>query len=223
MILRDLLDEVRFGNTSHLCVAIHGDDNFLANYDAGKYWELTCGNWHEGSSSEAAPTIPEVIMNSEVLEVDASPNLRDIYFNLGKLYGKSSDTTVILVEAPDESVFDAEAYWSENDKNWPTVPMNEDCFHEWAYNITKSKWDEILAMEDDNYKLSMAVGNIPYIGIDTLKKYPDEDIEALAKENPSNADILRLARDIARKISNLAEMAALLHLQGFDSAFKNHL
>ena len=66
MKLREVLDEVRFGNTAQLCVAIMGDYDFLDNYEEGKYWRLPAGNWEDGSESKACPAIPEEIMESEV-------------------------------------------------------------------------------------------------------------------------------------------------------------
>ena len=62
MTLRNFLDEVRYGNTARLCVAIKGDYDFLDNYEEGKYWELPAGNWENGSKSEACPAIPKEIM-----------------------------------------------------------------------------------------------------------------------------------------------------------------
>ena len=53
MNLREFLDKVRFGNTARLCVAIKGDNDFLDNYEEGKYWELPAGNWDKGSESRA--------------------------------------------------------------------------------------------------------------------------------------------------------------------------
>ena len=67
MKLREFLDEVRFGNTARLCVAIKGDYDFLDNYEEGKYWELPAGNWEDGSNSEACPAIPEEIMDVQGL------------------------------------------------------------------------------------------------------------------------------------------------------------
>lgn len=132
MTLREFLDNVRFGNVSRLCIATPGKDDFLQNYDEGRYWELPSGNWADGSNSTIEPEFPDEMMSAEVIEIDASPNLRDIYANLGRLGSNSRDTTVILVRAP--RVFDEDAYWEEEDTWEPTVSMD---MHEWAYNISK--------------------------------------------------------------------------------------
>ena len=128
MKLREVLDEVRFGNTAQLCVAIMGDYDFLDNYEEGKYWKLPAGNWEDGSESEACPAIPEEIMESEVIEIDASPNLRTVYGKLGEHYGSSLDTTVIMVRNWN---FDSDSYWNEDNLNEIPAGSHEGYSHEW--------------------------------------------------------------------------------------------
>lgn len=210
MILRDFLDEVRFGNVSRLCVAEYGNSGFLDNYDAGKYWELTCGNWENGSESEASPEIPEAIMEAEVREVCASPNLDAIYANLGNLGSDSRDTAVILVDA----CYSTDSYWTEDNMN--PHPISD----EWSYNISEAVWDEINDMEYNWGKLTYAIGNIPYYGIDNLKSLTEEDFKNC---NPNDEEILRLSQKIASKISTIKELASLLELAGFGNAFNSRL
>ena len=144
MKLREFLDEVRFGNAARLCVAIKGDYDILDNYEEGKYWELPAGNWEDGSASEACPAIPEEIMEAEVDEIDASPNLRTVYGKLGEHYGTSLDTTVIMVKAWN---FDADNYWNEDNLNEVPVGCAEGYSSEWPYAISSDLWEEIEGRE----------------------------------------------------------------------------
>jgi len=213
MKLREFLDEVRFGNTARLCVAIKGDYDFLDNYEEGKYWELPAGNWEDGSESEACPAIPDEIMDAEVDEIDASPNLQTVYRKLGSLHGNSLDTTVIMVKAWD---FDAETYWTEDKLNEPVADLDCVCGNEWVYHISREKYEEICDMGD--YRtVSTALCCLPYIGIDTIKCYEEEDF---AEMNEYEAEIYRMAQKIAPKIDNLKEMLSLIQLFQGVNAFR---
>lgn len=213
MTLREFLDEVTFGNAARLCVAVKGEDDFLDNYEEGKYWELPAGNWENGSNSKACPVIPEKIMEAEVAEVDASPNLRYVYKHLGELYGHSLDTTVILVDAWD---FDAESYWEENELNPIPVRCVEDYNTEWPYAISTDLWEEIQDMTDNCQLLSQAIYNIPLVGIQTITEYSEEDFE---KMDAYSSQLMRLGQKIAMKVSRLDEVLALLQLTGTASTF----
>ena len=213
MKLREFLDEVRFGNTARLCVAIKGDYDFLDIYEEGKYWELPAGNCENGSESEACPAIPDEIMDAEVDEIDASPNLRTVYGKLGEHYGTSLDTTVIMVKAWN---FDADNYWNEDNLNEVPVGCAEGYSSEWPYAISTDLWEEIQAMERDWQKLNLAIYNIPFVGINTIKNYSEEDFDDM---DDRSSEILRLAQKIAMKVSGLNEVLALLQLTGTGSAF----
>lgn len=213
MTLREFLDEVTFGNAARLCVAVKGEDDFLDNYEEGKYWELPAGNWENGSNSKACPVIPEKIMEAEVAEVDASPNLRYVYKHLGELYGHSLDTTVILVDAWD---FDAESYWEEKELNPIPVRCVEDYNTEWPYAISTDLWEEIQDMTDNCQLLSQAIYNIPLVGIQTITGYSEEDFE---KMDAYSSQLMRLGQKIAMKVSRLDEVLALLQLTGTASTF----
>lgn len=215
MTLREFLDQVRFGNVSRLCIATAGKEDFLQNYEEGRYWELPSGNWADGSNSTIEPELPEEMMRAEVIEIDASPNLRDIYANLGRLGSQSRDTTVILVRAP--GVFDEDAYWAEEETWEPTVSMD---MHEWAYNISKEKWTAICKLESNWPVQQMAVYNLLDIGLETIKEYTEEDFENM---DDDDAKILRLAREIALKIDNDKEALAVFELAGVGSAFAKRL
>ena len=213
MTLREFLDEVTFGNAARLCVAVKGEDDFLDNYEEGKYWELPAGNWENGSNSKACPVIPEKIMEAEVAEVDASPNLRYVYKHLGELYGHSLDTTVILVDAWD---FDAESYWEEKELNPIPVRCVEDYNTERPYAISTDLWEEIQDMTDNCQLLSQAIYNIPLVGIQTITEYSEEDFE---KMDAYSSQLMRLGQKIAMKVSRLDEVLALLQLTGTASTF----
>ena len=213
MKLREFLDEVRFGNTAHLCVAIMGDYDFLDNYEEGKYWKLPAGNWEDGSESEACPAIPEEIMESEVIEIDASPNLRTVYGKLGEHYGSSLDTTVIMVRNWN---FDSDSYWNEDNLNEIPAGSHEGYSHEWPYAISSDLWEEIQEMERDWQTLSLAIYNIPFIGIKAIMNYSEEDFESM---DARSSEVLRLAQKIAMKVSGLNEVMALLQLTETGSAF----
>ena len=213
MTLREFLDEVTFGNAARLCVAVKGEDDFLDNYEEGKYWELPAGNWENGSNSKACPVIPEKIMEAEVAEVDASPNLRYVYKHLGELYGHSLDTTVILVDAWD---YDAESYWEEKVLNPIPVRCVEDYNTEWPYAISTDLWEEIQDMTDNCQLLSQAIYNIPLVGIQTITGYSEEDFE---KMDAYSSQLMRLGQKIAMKVSRLDEVLALLQLTGTASTF----
>ena len=216
MTLRNFLDDIRFGNVARLCVAVCGKNDFLENYEQGMYWELKAGNWDAGSASKATPIIPEDIMGAKVMEVDASPNLRAVYSNLGKLGQKSLDTTIVLVAAYG---FDAKTYWSENRLNKPPVMMDENYGHEWAYHISQEKYEEIEEM-DDYSMVATAVGYLPYIGLEAIKNYSEDDFENMAEDEEH---ICRLAQKIAMKISNLKEMLSLIELMQGISAYKKRM
>ena len=213
MKLREFLDEVRFGNTARLCVAIMGDYDFLDNYEEGKYWKLPAGNWEDGSESEACPAIPEEIMESEVIEIDASPNLRTVYGKLGEHYGSSLDTTVIMVRNWN---FDSDSYWNEDNLNEIPAGSHEGYSHEWPYAISSDLWEEIQEMERDWQTLSLAIYNIPFIGIKAIMNYSEEDFESM---DARSSEVLRLAQKIAMKVSGLNEVMALLQLTETGSAF----
>ena len=213
MKLREFLDEVRFGNTARLCVAIKGDYDFLDNYEEGKYWELPAGNWEDGSESEACPAIPEEIMEAEVDEIDASPHLRTVYGKLGEHYGTSLDTTVIMVKAWN---FDSDSYWNEDNLNEIPAGSHEGYSHEWPYAISSDLWEEIQEMERDWQTLSLAIYNIPFIGIKAIMNYSEEDFESM---DARSSEVLRLAQKIAMKVSGLNEVMALLQLTETGSAF----
>lgn len=216
MKLREFLDEVRFGNTARLCVAIKGDYDFLDNYEEGKYWELPAGNWEDGSESEACPAIPEEILEAEVDEIDASPNLRTVYGKLGEHYGTSLDTTVIMVNAWG---FDADSYWTEDNMNEVPVVNHKDYSHEWPYAISSDLWEEIQDMETDWETLSLAIYNIPFIGIKAIKGYSEEDFEAMDERS---SEIFRLAQNIVMKVSGLNEVMALLQLTETGTPFNRN-
>ena len=216
MKLREFLDEVRFGNTARLCVAIKGDYDFLDNYEEGKYWELPAGNWEDGSESEACPAIPEEIMEAEVDEIDASPNLRTVYGKLGEHFGTSLDTTVIMVNAWD---FDADSYWTEDNMNEVPVVNHKDYSHEWPYAISSDFWEEIQDRETDWETLSLAIYNIPFIGIKAIKGYSEEDFEAMDERS---SEIFRLAQNIVMKVSGLNEVMALLQLTETGTPFNRN-
>ena len=213
MKLREVLDEVRFGNTAQLCVAIMGDYDFLDNYEEGKYWKLPAGNWEDGSESEACRAIPEEIMESEVIEIDASPNLRTVYGKLGEHYGSSLDTTVIMVRNWN---FDSDSYWNEDNLNEIPAGSHEGYSHEWPYAISSDLWEEIQEMERDWQTLSLAIYNIPFIGIKAIMNYSEEDFESM---DARSSEVLRLAQKIAMKVSGLNEVMALLQLTETGSAF----
>ena len=213
MTLREFLDEVTFGNAARLCVAVKGEDDFLDNYEEGKYWELPAGNWEDGSESEACPAIPEEIMEAEVDEIDASPNLRTVYGKLGEHYGTSLDTTVIMVKAWN---FDADNYWNEDNLNEVPVGCAEGYSSEWPYAISTDLWEEIQAMERDWQKLNLAIYNIPFVGINTIKNYSEEDFDDM---DDRSSEILRLAQKIVMKLSGLNEVMALLQLNETGTAF----
>lgn len=215
MTLREFLDEVTFSNAARLCVAVKGEDDFLDNYEEGKYWELPAGNWENGSNSKACPVIPEVIMDAEVDEVSASPNLRFVYENLGELCGHSLDTTVILVDAWN---FDAESYWENNKLNTTPVKPVDDYGAEWPYAISTDLWEEIQNMESDWEKLNLAIYNIPFVGINTIKNYSEEDFENM---DASSSEVLRLAQQIVMKVSGLKEVLALLQLTETGTTFNS--
>ena len=202
-----------FGNTAQLCVAIMGDYDFLDNYEEGKYWKLPAGNWEDGSESEACPAIPEEIMESEVIEIDASPNLRTVYGKLGEHYGSSLDTTVIMVRNWN---FDSDSYWNEDNLNEIPAGSHEGYSHEWPYAISSDLWEEIQEMERDWQTLSLAIYNIPFIGIKAIMNYSEEDFESM---DARSSEVLRLAQKIAMKVSGLNEVMALLQLTETGSAF----
>ncbi len=218
MILRDLLDNVKFGNERRLCVAVHGGMDFLGNYECGEYWELPQGNWHSGSDSPSDPEIPEAIMNAEVVEIDASPNIRDIYSKLGNIHSCGScDTTVITVRAPG---FNDRNYWKKTGRKEPIVNLNGDYNQEWAYNISIEKWEDIDGLASSPV-LRMAVYVILDNGLDTIKDLTEEDFENL--DPHTNEDMVRLAYEIAKRIDNTNELLAVAQLAGTGSAFKKRL
>ena len=213
MKLREFLDEVRFGNTARLCVAIKGDYDFLDNYEEGMYWELPSGNWEDGSKSEAFPVIPEEIMDAEVIEIDASPNLQTVYGELGQLCNQSLDTTLIMVNAPG---FDEDSYWTDDKLN--DYMGCESCYgHEWAYAISEDLWEHIQNLESDWGKLSMAVAHIVMFGLGTVKGYTEKDCKCMGTPY---CEIMRQAKKIAMLLdNNINELLALCELLEIGSAF----
>ena len=85
-----------------------------------------------------------------------------------------------------------------------------------TYHISREKYEEICDMGD--YRtVSTAVCCLPYIGIDTIKCYEEEDF---AEMNEYEAEIYRMAQKIAPKIENLKEMLSLIQLFQEVNAFK---
>ena len=70
---------------------------------------------------------------------------------------------------------------------------------------------------DNTRMVATAVSCLPYIGIDTIKCYEEEDF---AEMNEFEARIYRLAQKIAPKIDNLQEMLSLIQLFQEVNAFK---
>ena len=77
--------------------------------------------------------------------------------------------------------------------------MDENYGHEWAYHISQEKYEEIEEM-DDYSMVATAVGYLPYIGLEAIKNYSEDDFENMAEDEEH---ICRLAQKIAMKISNL--------------------
>ena len=111
MTLRDYLDEVRFGAVGHLCIAISGEDDYLENFEEGKYWELPAGNWEKGSKSTTKPLIPEGVLCAHVMQIECAPNVPKMYAKLGNIGSENYNYTVIVVAEPYD--FDAEEYWTK--------------------------------------------------------------------------------------------------------------
>lgn len=212
MTLREVLDEVRFGNVGRLCIAVCGKYDFLEHFKKGQYWELECGNWHEGSRSQTTPEMPEEFMDAEVTQIECETNVADIYFNLGKLRKDNWNYTVVLVEEPDG--YDAEKYWSEDNQWAPIVPI------EWPYAIDRNLWYEIQKMDSNWFFIKMAIGTIGNIGFLTIREYTDEDFEEMS---PLDAQVYRLAKQISLKINGVSEVMAMLQLAEMGSAFQKNL
>lgn len=207
MTLREFLDQVRFGAVGSLCIAICGEEEYLDNFEDGQYWELECGNWHDGSKSPTTPELPEELMDARVTQVECRSNPQHFYANIDRLGNDNHHYTVIMIEAP--YGFDAEKYWTEDN-------MHESVFCPWHYAISEKKWKEIQRM-DSNWRLvSMAIASIPYFGLNQICEYEEEDF---AEMDADDETILRLAQRIAQKIQHLNELCALLQLTGSFSAF----
>ena len=73
-------------------------------------------------------------------------------------------------------------------------------------------------MERDWQKLNLAIYNIPFVGISTIKNYSEEDFDDM---DDRSSEILRLAQKIAMKVSGLNEVLALLQLTGTGSTFNS--
>lgn len=212
MTLCEVLDEVRFGNVGRLCIAVCGEDDFLEHFKKGQYWELECGNWHEGSSSPTTPEIPEEFMDAEVTQIECETNVAGIYFNLGKLRYDNWNYTVILVEKPED--YDAEKYWSK-DIHWDPITRIE-----WPYTIDRNLWYEIQKMDSNWMFVKLAIGIIGDIGFMTIREYTDEDFEEM---DPLDARVYRLAQQISLKINEIDEVMSMLQLAEMGSAFQKNL
>ena len=74
-------------------------------------------------------------------------------------------------------------------------------------------------MERDWQTLSLAIYNIPFIGINAIKGYSEEDFEDMDERS---SKVLRLAQNIAMKVSGLNEVMALLQLTKTGTPFKRY-
>lgn len=227
MILRDFLDEVKFGAVGRLCIAICGEECYLDNFEQGMYWKLPAGNWDKGSESTTNPLIPEEVLFARVIDVECTPNIPNIYEKLGNLSGNNHQYTVIVVANPYD--FNADEYWTEENLNNPIA------YVDWPYNISKELWHEVQkAVPNAGYRM-LALGNLLHIGINTAKNLTDEQIngrridESKLGENEFVAvrpdEVLSATRAIAQKLAgcNLNEIMALYELECMGSAFNKKL
>ena len=82
--------------------------------------------------------------------------------------------------------------------------------------ISTDLWEEIQDMERDWQKLNLAIYNIPFVGINTIKNYSEEDFDDM---DARSSEVLRLAQKIAMKVSGLNEVMALLQLTETGTTF----
>lgn len=222
MTLREVLDEVRFGNVGRLCIAVCGKNDFLKHFKKGQYWELECGNWHDGSCSQTTPEMPEEFLDAEVTQIECATNVADIYFNLGKLRNDNWNYTVVLVEEPDG--YDAKKYWTKENMNEPVKDIN------WPYNISKELWYEVQKAVPNTICRMLALSNLFHIGINTAAEMTDEQIdETKGSDNAvlgfPQDEILRAVRAIAQTVKDcdMNAIMALYQLAGMGSAFNKEL
>ena len=222
MILRDFLDEVKFGAVGKLCIAICGEEWFLDNFEQGMYWELPAGNWDKGSESTTNPLIPEEVLFARVIDVECKQNIPQIYEKLGNLSGDNHQYTVIVVAKPYD--FNADEYWTEENLNNPITA------EDWPYNISKELWYEVQKAVPNTICRMLALSNLFHIGINTAIKMTDEQIDASKGSNnavlgvPQDA-ILRAVRAIAQTVKDcdMNAIMALYELAGMGSAFNKKL
>lgn len=207
MTLREFLDNVRFGAAGTLCVAICGEEEYLDNFEAGMYWKLEAGNWHEGSESPANPEIPEEIMEAEVTQVETAPDISQMFANLSWNISNSYHFTVVLVEEPSD--FDAEKYWS--DKNWGR-PVTRAM---WPYSISEERWDELSECPD----FENALIKIIDAGILLLRGYTEEDF---AEMDAKQAEANRNAQKLACKISSYNDLMVAMNMEGLGTLYKKY-
>lgn len=208
MTLREFLDEVRFGAVGTLCVAICGEEEYLDNFEAGMYWKLEAGNWHEGSESPARPEIPEEIMEAEVTQVETAPDVSQLFRNLSYDMYNSYHYTVVLVEEPSD--FDAEEYWS--DKNWGRPITKTD----WTYSISEERWDELQEVCPD---FENAFKTLINAGVILLRGYTEKDF---AEMDASRAEMNRNAQKLACKISSYNDLMVAMQMMSLGELYKKH-
>lgn len=227
MTLHDYLDNVRFGAVGHLCIAISGEDDYLENFEEGKYWELPAGNWEKGSESTTKPLIPEEVLCARVMQIECAPNVPKMYAKLGNMGSENYHHTVIVVAEPYD--FDADAYWTAEKLHKPIT------YGAWPYNISRELWHEIQkAVPNVEYRM-LALNNLLHIGINTSRNLTDDEIErhrideSKLDENHFIAirpdEILRATRAIAQKLEgcDLNAIMALYELEDMGYAFNKHM
>lgn len=208
MILRDFLDEVRFGAAGTLCVAIRGEEEYLDNFEAGMYWRLDAGNWHAGSESPASPEIPEDIMDAEVTQVESAPDVFGLFYNLSYSMCNSYDYTVVLVQKPAD--FDSEEYWSG--KKWGHPVTKAD----WIFSVDEERWDELRKSCPD---FENALKTIINTSIAMFQDYTEEDFAIM---DDAQEQACRNAQKLARKITSYNDLMISIYMESLGELYKRY-
>ena len=208
MTLREFLDEVRFGAAGTLCVAICGEEEYLDNFEAGMYWHLSAGNWHEGSESPAKPEIPEEIMEAEVTQVETAPDVARLFYNLSYSMCNSYHFTVVLVEEPAD--FDSEEYWLGKIHGRPITKSD------WVLSINEERWDELYESCPDS---QMALKTILNSSIKMFREYTEEDF---SKMDAAQAQAYRKAQKLAQKIVTYDDLLVTFYMTSLGELFRKN-